>query len=169
MNSSLKLLAISICLISLVSVSFPTINAATEATAIQAINRSEEALASAYEIVLETEQAGANVSVLLDRLNIAGENLAEAQMLFRLGDFDGAVHSAELSSDQVEGNFMNTAEKLKNDAQQIESERWFANLITSLVALIAVISGTTIAWLIFKRRHFSTSKKDKGEARLSEN
>jgi len=161
MNSSLKLLAISILLVSLLSVSFPTINAATEDTAIRAINRSEEALASAYETVLETEQTGANVSVLLDRMNIAGENLAEAQMLLRLGNFDAAVHSAELSSDQIDGTFMNTAEKLKNEAQESESERWFVNIITSVVALTAAILGTTIAWIIFKRRHFSTSEKDK--------
>ena len=161
MNSSLKLLAISILLVSLLSVSFPTINAATEATAIQAINQSEDVFASAYETVLETEQAGANVSVLLDRLNIAGENLAEAQMLLRLGNFDAAVHSAELSSDQIDGTFMNTAEKLKNEAQEFESEHWFVNVITSIVALIAAISGTSIAWIIFKRRHFSTSEKDK--------
>jgi len=106
---------VSAFLFFLLTVSFPWVSASSEDVATLAITQAEETLASAYEAVLEAEQAGANVSVLLDRLNIAVEHLAEARMFFRLRDFDGAVNSADLS--KIGMDVKTEAEQLKIDAQ----------------------------------------------------
>jgi len=160
MSLTLKLLVISVLLIVLLPVSLPAVSAANEDTAIQVIDQAEETVVSGYEAVLEAEQAGANVSMLLDQLNIAGEHLAEAHMLFRLGDFDGSINSAGLASEQVGGDFVSEAEKLKTDAQESEKEWWFTSIFISVAGVIAVVLGTSVAWLIFRRRHFSTGVED---------
>lgn len=150
MSSGLKLLAISALLLLLLPVSFPWVSASSEDNATLAITQAEESLSSAYEAVLEAEQVGANVSELLDRLNIAAEHLAEAQMLFRLRDFDGAVHSADISKSWVD--MTNEAEQLKIDAQGSWSASLLIRVTGSIVGVIAVILGTFVAWRVFKRR-----------------
>ncbi len=147
-----KMFFVSVLLIVLLTVPLLPVCAANEDDAIQVIDQAEEAVTMAYEAVSEAEEAGANVSLLLDRLNVAGEYLAEANMLFRLGDFDGSVYSAGLASEQVGEDFAGEADGLRVDAEESERERWFTNIIISVVGVIAVVLGTSVTWLIFKRR-----------------
>ena len=129
------------------------VGASSEDTATLVFTQAEETVASAYEAVLEAEQAGANVSELLDQLNVAGEYLTEANMLYRVGDFDGAVHSADMARSRAE-EVRRSAEELKIDAY----ESWIASLLiritSSIVGIIVVILGTFIAWRVFKRHYF---------------
>jgi len=128
------------------------VGASSEDTAALAITQAEETVASAYEAVLEAEKARADVSELLDLLNVAGGHLAEAHILYRLGDFDGAVHFADNSS-KIGEEVRNEAEELKIDAY----ESWITSLLIritgSMVGVIVVILGTFITWGIFKRRY----------------
>lgn len=96
MGSYSKLFVFSAFLLFLLP--FPTllVSASSEDVVTLALTEAEEALVSVHEAVLEAEQAEANVSELLDRFNLAVEHLAEARLLFRLEDFDGAVHFAAL-------------------------------------------------------------------------
>nr|NIR87761.1 hypothetical protein [Candidatus Bathyarchaeota archaeon] len=71
------------------------VDASSEDDAAWAIIKAEDSVASGYDAVLEAEEAGANVSGLLARLNEAAMLLAEAEIAFRLGDFDEAVVSAD--------------------------------------------------------------------------
>ena len=134
------------------------VGASNDDMAALSVIRAEEALASAYEAVLEAEQAGANVSELLDRLNVAGEHFAEANMLYRLGDFDGAVHSADIARPPAE-EVRRSAEELKIDAY----ESWIASLLIritgSIVGVIAAVIVIFIGWRIFKRRYLRQVQK----------
>ena len=152
---SSKFVSVPILFICLISISFSVVSAADEGAAIEVIDQAEVSLALGYGAVLEAEQAGANVSLLLDGLNIAGEHLAEAKMLFRLGDFDGSIYSADLALEQLGGDFVGEAEQLKIDAQESGSQRWVTNIAFSVVGVIAVFLGTYLAWLIFKKYNFS--------------
>ena len=124
-----------------------------EDVAVSAIDRAEVAVVSAYEAVSEAEQAGADVSSLLARLNDAGENLAEAHMLYGLGDFDGAVDSADLSS-EIGEEVRGSAEELKIKAYGSWVRSLWIRITGSIVGVIVVIFGTFIAWRVFKRRYF---------------
>ena len=151
-SNSKPLLILALLFLFLLPVFTSRVGASSEDTATLAITQAEETFASAYEAVLEAEQAGANVSELLDRLNIAAEHLAEARMLYRLGDFDGAVNSADLSKPEMD--VKTEAEQLKIDAQTF----WDTNLLDRITVPIAgvtvVILATFIAWQIFKRHYF---------------
>ena len=152
MTSKLSVI-LAVLFLFLLPVFISRVGASSEDTAALAVTQAEETVASAYEAVLEAEQARADVSELLDLLNVAGGHLAEAHMLYRLGDFDGAVHFADLSS-EIGVDVKNEAEGLKIDAY----ESWIASLLIritgSMVGVIVVILGTFIAWGIFKRRYF---------------
>ena len=151
-SNSKPLLILGLVFLVLLPVFTSRVDASSEDTATLAITQAEETFASAYEAVLEAEQAGANVSVLLDRLNIAAEHLAEARMLYRLGDFDGAVNSADLS--ELGMDVKTEAEQLKVDAQRFWNMDLLNRITVPIVGVIVVILATFVAWRIFKQRYF---------------
>jgi len=124
-----------------------------ENEAAASIERAEDALFSAYEVVLEAEQVGANVSSLLARLNEAGELLAEAQVAFRLKSFDEAVRLADLCFE--------ICEETKDGADELRAEVYgskvmsdWLTMTSSLASVIAVGFGSFCAWRVFKRRYY---------------
>ena len=154
MISNLKFLSILALLSFLLFPVFTLkVGASSEDMATLAITQAEETVVSAYEAVLEAEQAKANVSELVELLDVAGEHLADAHMLYRLGDFDGAVDSADLSS-VIGADVKNDAEELKIDAHQSWITSLLVRITVSIGGVIAVVFGTFIAWRVFKRRYF---------------
>lgn len=131
------------------------------------IDQGEEVLASAYESVLEAEQAGADVSSLLARLNDAGENLAEAHMSYKLGDFDGAVHSADLSS-EIGEEVRSEAYELKNKAYGSRVTDLVIRVIGSTFGVMVVFFASFFGWRVFKRRYYRRNSK-KNPKRLEAN
>ena len=151
-STSKLLVTLTVLFLFLLPVFISRVAASSEEEATLAITQAEETLASAYEAVLEAEQARANVSRLVDQMNIAGEHLAEAYMLNRTGYFDGAVRFADNSS--------KIGEEVRSQAEELRIEAygsWITSLsirITSSIAgVFAAVSGTYIAWWIFKRRY----------------
>jgi len=117
-----------------------------------AIDRAEASMASAYEAVLDAEQAGANVSGLLARLNVAGEYLANAHMSYRLGDFENATRFANLCYDVGE-EVRNEAYELKNEAYGL----WITDLVVrmtgSIIGVVVIVFLSFLVWRAFKRRY----------------
>lgn len=131
-----------------------------EDVAASAISQAEDVVVSAYEAVLEAEQSGADVSSLLVRLNDAGEHLAKAHMLYELEVFDGAVHSANLSSEigeEVKGE----AYQLKNEAYGLRVTDLLVRVIGSTLGVAAVIFASFFGWHAFKRRYSQRNSKNK--------
>jgi len=154
MSSNSRLLLILVVLpLFLLPVFISRVGASSEEMATVAITQAEETVASAYEAVLEAEQAKANVSVLLNQLNVAGEYLAEARMLYRLGDFDGAVHFADTARDRAE-EVGGLAEELKIDAYASGITSSLIRITGSVIGVIGVVIGTFTAWGVFKRHYF---------------
>jgi len=159
MSSNLKyLLILAVLFLFLLPVFISRVDASSEETAALAITQAEETVGSAYEAVLEAERDRANVSELLDRLNVAGEHLAEAHMLYRLGNFDVVVHSANLSS-EIGEEVRNRAEKLKTQAYESRIIGLLIRIISSIVGIVAVVFGTFITWRVFKRRYFHKQRQ----------
>ena len=65
------------------------------------ISNAEEVLGGTFEAVLEAEQAGADVSIFLGQLNLGGEYLNEAHVLYGAGAYDDAVLFANLCIETV--------------------------------------------------------------------
>jgi len=130
--------------------------------AIAEVSENEAALAlanaggvvvSAYQAVLKTEEAGANVSSLLIRLNEAEENLVHARMAYGLRDFDETTRLAHLSRDVGE-EVRNDANELKSWAWAESAQRLWFTMTGSVIGVIAVVFGSFLAWRVFKRRYY---------------
>lgn len=118
-----------------------------------AINRAEDAVASAYGAVLEAEQVGANISGLFAQLNVVGALLAEARVSYRLGNFDEAVLSASYCS-EIGESVSNEADKLRFEAYESRVMDLWLTATESLVGVVAVVLGSFFGWRAFKRRYY---------------
>jgi hypothetical protein len=124
----------------------------SEDAATQGIERAEGVLGSAYEVVLKAEQAGANISGLLVRLNDAGELLAEAQVVFGLGEFDDAVFLADYCSD-IGGEVRDEADELHVEAHESKITSSWLTMVGSTVGVACVVFVSFWGWHVFKRRY----------------
>lgn len=152
MGSYSKLCVFSAILLFLLPAPILLVNAQSESAASLALTEAEEALTLTHEAVLEAEQAGANVSLLLDKANRASEYLAEAHIWYRLGDFDKANQYAGLCSDAIEG-VRNEAFELRDEANRLSEAKVVEDMIVSVAGVVAVIVFCSVAWHLFKRRY----------------
>jgi len=119
--------------------------------ALSAIDGAEVSMVSAYEAVLEAEEAGVDVSELLARLNDAGELLVKARVAYGLGDFDGAVGFAGLCS-EVGGGVGSDAVDLRLGIQRSGVTELWLTLVGSLVGVVVVVFVGFFGWGVVKRR-----------------
>lgn len=117
------------------------------------IERAEGVMVSAYEAVLEAERAGANVSDLLAQLNDGAGSLPQARVLYRAGDFDGAVRLANLCG-EVGEYVRKDAYRLRDLAVKEADERFRWTLIGSIVGVGVIVCVAFVGWRAFKRRYY---------------
>ena len=152
MVSWVKFFVVSVFLFLLVPVSVPWVGALGDGDAVGFVSEAEDALGVAYEAVWAAEEAGANVSDLMGRLNIAGEYLAEAHVWVRLGDLREAGRFAGLCIEVVEG-FRDQAVVLR----QVAYDRWMLDVIVrvigSVFGVVVVVVAGFVGWRVFRRRY----------------
>ncbi len=104
---------------------------------------------------------------MLVRLNEAGELLAEAQVAFRLGDFDEAVFSANLCS-EIGEEVSGEADELRVEAYSSRVMSSWLTMTGSLVGVVAVVIGSFWGWRVFKRRYYRRVLRMKPEVAKDE-
>jgi len=129
-----------------------TVAESSEDEATSALASAEGAVVSAYQAVLGAEEAGANASGLLVRLNEAGGYLAQAHMACRLGDFDEATRSANLSR-SIGEEVQNDAVALKDSALSDSLQRMVLTMIASVLGVVLIALGSLWVWLLLKKRY----------------
>jgi hypothetical protein len=152
MVSCFKFLVVSVFLFSLVSVSVPWVSAVDGDVMSLEVAEAEEALILAYDSVLEAEEAGANVSALLNKLSLGGEYLAEAHVSVLLGNFANASRFAGLCV-EVGTEVEDEAILLRDEAGRLEREDVLVRVFGSAVGVIIVVVSGFALWTIFKRRY----------------
>lgn len=121
--------------------------------AVSTVDSAELAMGSAYDAVLEAEEAGANVSGLLVRLNAAAEYLAAANMCLRVRDFDGAFGNASFCVEALDG-ILYDAEVLRDRAIRERSQRSLMTISGSILCVVVVVCGCWLGWSFFKKRYY---------------
>lgn len=121
--------------------------------AAEAMGRAERDLGSAFVAVAEAEGAGANVSVLLGKLDAAGVFLSEADAAFRVGDYESAFSSAAACSSAVEG-VIGDAARLKVAAELNQKVAFVVTLVASGVGVAVISVCAFFGWIFLKRRYF---------------
>jgi len=125
---------------------------ASKDVAASALTDAEGVVVSAYQVVLRAEEAGANVSGLLVRLNEAGGFLARARMAYDFGDFEEAASFAN-SSRNIGVEVDNAAVELKDSAFFERVQRMWFMMIGSIIGVILVFLGSFWVWRAFKHRY----------------
>jgi hypothetical protein len=144
-----------------------TVSAVSESEATLASNDADETVALAYTTTLKAEEAGADVSDLLTRLDEAGGFLAHAHMAHRSGDFDDAVHFAKLAKSTGE-EVQNAANSLEVLARGESQHLLLFTLIGSVAGVVLIVLGSFLGWRVFKRRYYRKVLKMKPEVASSE-
>jgi hypothetical protein len=128
------------------------------------ISEAEQALATGFEAALDAEEAGANVSSLLVKLNEGGAYFSAARMAFEDGNFSEADRLSGLSysiSVQVESD----AQILKAEAINAAFNRFRLYLTSSAVAMVIVVVATFFGYRLLKKRYFKRLLDMKPEVR----
>ena len=127
-----------------------------------AVEEAEAAVVSAYEAVLDAEQAGAKVSGLLVRLNVAGEYLANAHIWLGLGDFDNATRLASLCDETAE-EVRKGANELKNEAYGLRVTDLVVRMTGSIIGVVIIVFLSFLVWGAFRRRYHKRVLEMKAE------
>jgi len=126
------------------------------------IKEAEEAFNRAYVAVVEAERAGANISILVGKMNMAGEFLAEAKNAFRVGNFSGAFGEAENCLAMLDG-IAEDALKLKGLAMAESQKAFWQSLAFSCLGSFAFLAGLFYFWSMFKSAYTKKLLKMKPE------
>ena len=116
----------------------------------QQVEDIEETVVEIYEVLLEAEKAGVNISGLLDRLDVAGEYLTLARMCLKTGNLADAARNAGLSVEALDG-LMDDASVLRDKAIQESGERFWMTIGGSVVGVATVVCSGWLSWSWFKR------------------
>ncbi|MCW3984546.1 MAG: hypothetical protein NWE96_11235 [Candidatus Bathyarchaeota archaeon] len=120
--------------------------------AISAISVAKIQLVNAYELTLQLEQTGGNITELTLTLNEAGLLLSNAEHAYSIGDLDAAKNLAIQSQNLLEG-FADKAGALKEEAsQQAANDFWF-KIIYPIFGSFAVIAVGFAVWYLLKRKY----------------
>jgi len=123
-----------------------------QSQAVSALADAEANVVSAYKAVLKADEAGANVSGLLVRLNEAGGLLTRAHAAYGLGDFDYALELANLCQERLSG-FVAESDGLRETAIQDHYRDFFVNVVGSVLGAVGVVCGGLFVWFRLDRRY----------------
>lgn len=126
------------------------------------LGAAEEDLSSAFEAAFAAEDAGANISVLLDTLNLAGEYLSDARAWYNLGDFEKTYDFIDLCNDALSG-VSDDALELTDAAKTVQDNNLSANLALSFLGTFFSIIAGYFSWIFFKRRYYDKILESKVE------
>jgi len=124
----------------------------TRETGASVIESAEKSVFSAYQAVLEAEQVGANVSNLIGQLNIAGELLAQALILYRTGDLDGAINLSNLCYEMGVA-IRAEAHKLRDVTIEAMGQRFRLTVLVSFGFISSIVCVSFFGWRAFERRY----------------
>jgi len=113
------------------------------------ISEANNALREAFKTVLEAEEAGANVSGLVAKLNEAGGFLSEAEMAYRNGDLDKAV-SETAKCLTIANGILGDALALKSSALEDAQIMRTHTLLFSFAGAVVSVVGLFLVWVRFK-------------------
>jgi hypothetical protein len=119
----------------------------------------DAAIASAKSKLIESfndakaaEAAGANITDLTDKLNIAGLLLSEAEQAYSSGNFYSAQSLATQSQIELSSLF-SASNSLQVRAIQKQSLDLWMSLVGSICGTIAVLAGSIVTWIMLKHRY----------------
>jgi uncharacterized protein YfcZ (UPF0381/DUF406 family) len=125
-------------------------------------SEAEQTIAAGFEAALDAEQAGANVSSLLAKLNEGADYLSAARMAFEYGNYSEADQLSDLSR-EVGAQVESEALILRTEASNAAVNKYRLYLVSSAVAIVIVLLATLLGYRFLKKRYFEHLLKMKPE------
>lgn len=117
-----------------------------------AIASAQNTLLNCYNAAKEAEAAGANITVLTNTLNEAGELLSKAELAYSQNDFTAAADLAAQCQNKL-NNFIAQADNLKQTAVQRQNRDFLINVVGSAGGALAVLAAGLTVWVVLTRRY----------------
>jgi hypothetical protein len=121
----------------------PAYAESSQASANRAINEAQDSIYVAYKGIAQAEQAGGDVSNLVDQLNIAVSLLEEARDLYKQEDYSAAYDKA------VEAK--NIAETVEQNADDLQARASFARALQIVVIPLVIVLAVIFSFIFIKR------------------
>ena len=116
------------------------------------IFQADDAVTQAFGAVKAAQEAGANVSALLTKVNEANTVLAEAHTAFRSGNNETASLKSDQAFNAVQ-SVVNEAESLKRSAESDSQGKLVWTALLSGVGLSLLFVACLFGWSFFERRY----------------
>jgi hypothetical protein len=113
------------------------------------VTDASQALQDAFKSVVDAEQKGANVSLLLSRLDEAGSNLTWAEAALAVSNYSDAVSFAGVCKSEADLVGVD-AVGLGNDAV-LAVGNWWIMVVFSVVGAVVFLAVLFVVWRFFKR------------------
>lgn len=126
--------------------------AANESEAASALADADAEVTMAYMAVLEAEEAGANASRLLVRLNESGVLLARARMAYREAEFEETINLA-ISTVSIGVEVQAEAVTLKDAALSERMQRVMLTATASVFGIALIVFGVSWIWSQLRKRY----------------
>jgi hypothetical protein len=124
---------------------------AAQEDASSALASARDTLVQCYSVACDAEAAGANITELQNRLNVAGALLSHAELAFSQGDYESAASLAFQARGALDG-FIAQADSLRASAAEARSWDFRINIVGSAVASVAILAAGAGVWHVLKRR-----------------
>ncbi len=142
---ALFLLAVTICLPSLV-------HAETQSSASTELASAQSTLVDCFNAAKAAETAGANITELTSKLNVAGSLFSQAEFAYSSGNFSGAYTLASQSQSEL-SNFAYAASFLQSSASQKQSTDFLLTFVVPIIGAFVVVNVSAIVWILLKRKY----------------
>jgi hypothetical protein len=164
MSTKFKLSSLNLLAILLLSLCFLSLNNALAQTSqadfkLQAAN---DALSRAFNVVLDAEKAGANVTDILTQFNYAAEVLAKAEDSYRVGNLDQAIIQSD-SVFPITQQVTVSAQNAKQAALASSNNPFLFTAALKVIAAIIFILVLFLVWRRFKRGYVNNLSEVKPE------
>ncbi len=151
-NKSCRLLIFIALLLSAIMFA-PVCSAVSVDEASIALNQANQDLNSAFNAVSLASGSGADVASLLGKLSVAGNDLSEANIAFRVGDYENAYVNALACSNALKG-VGDEASHLLVSAEGAHSQKVLLTMIGSGVGFLLLIVLGLLGWRFLSKRYF---------------
>lgn len=131
------------------------------------LQAANSAIIQAFNAILDAEESGANVTDLINQLNIASELLAQANIEYTTGNLSSAANNAEAVL-PITQKVLVDAQNAKQTASAHGQTVFWSTLALASVGIFSFVLVLFLLWRWFKKKYVSNLFDTKPEVNLHE-
>jgi nitrate reductase NapE component len=138
---------------------------ADQADAASAISSAKNMIVNGYTATKQAEAAGANITVLVNKLDEACSLLSQAESAYATNDFDEALDFATQSQITI-SNLVSEANALSGSGKLQRNIEFIFNVIFPIVGVYVVAVAGFLVWRFLKKKYETVGEHGDGPSRV---